>query len=53
MQLKVYGIFFLGWCLRKWLRGDIAMTDGRERRKIAELSIFYFIMLTILDVIVF
>ena len=36
LQLVVCGIFFLGWCLRKWLRDDVR---GMELKELAELAI--------------
>lgn len=42
VQLVVCGIFFLAWCLRKWLRDEVR---GMELKELAELAILYFALL--------
>ena len=42
LQLVVCGIFFLAWCLRKWLRDEVR---GMELKELAELAILYFALL--------
>ena len=45
VQLSMYAIFFLGWCLRKWRRHD---TRGLEMKELAELAILYVALLALL-----